>query len=78
MMDESFTGWHVRLRCDAPGHKAIDPTFPDICDDDLFRSRAAYVAHYRAQGWIFHRGEKVTCPDCRPTPTESERQQGDE
>ena len=76
MPDNSFKVWHVAVTCDDP-HHARGKLHPD---DHAYRNphfrdndwesvepdatRQSYRADMRAEGWIFHRDGRVTCPEC--------------
>jgi hypothetical protein len=65
--DLSFKCWHVAVNCDHPGHRKVDPMSNDYETVEPELTRAEYRAELRADGWIFHRNGKATCPDCART-----------
>lgn len=72
MPDRSFKVWHIAIQCDHPEHKRDKLRHPDATwqeaadfyDVDPDTTKREYLADYRAQGFIFHRDGRVTCPEC--------------
>ena len=55
----------MRLECDHPNH-IVKHDFHGyaIIGEVTGRTRGECVKQARADGWIFHRDGKLTCPDC--------------
>lgn len=73
MADLSFKVWHVRLNCDHPQHRKVDPDSSDWESTEPEATWKEVVADARAAGWIFHRDGRLTCPTCASTGVRRER-----
>ncbi len=55
----------IAIQCDHPNH--VDDFFNGVVTIDRFTgyTDAQCVKQARAEGWIFHKDGKLTCPNCR-------------